>query len=101
MHPIIIFILGIIAGLAIAQLTLAQQTKIGRAIRGRSREKNNNKQKIISFLRERGSVTNDEVEEIAGVSNSTAWNYLEELEQEGAIRQVGKTGRSVKYELKQ
>lgn len=47
-----------------------------------------------------GKITNNDVEKMLGVSDATATNYLEELEQEGKIVQQGKTGRSVFYTLK-
>ena len=45
-------------------------------------------------------ITNDEVQELLGVADATATRYLEALEQEGAIVQVGKEGRSVYYKSK-
>lgn len=42
-------------------------------------------------------ITNDEVEKLLHVSDATATRYLAELEKRGKIRQVGTTGRSVKY----
>ncbi|KKP56167.1 MAG: hypothetical protein UR50_C0006G0002 [Parcubacteria group bacterium GW2011_GWC1_34_10] len=44
-------------------------------------------------------VTNDEVEKLLHVSDATATRYLETLEKEGKIRQVGKTGKGVVYVL--
>ena len=38
--------------------------------------------------------------DLLGVSDTTAYRYLQELEQEGHIRQVGKEGRGVYYQLK-
>jgi len=42
-------------------------------------------------------ITNDEVEKHLHVSDATATQYLAELEKRGEIRQVGTTGRGVKY----
>lgn len=53
---------------------------------------------ILNLFVERQTVTNDEVEKLLHVSDATATRYLEQLEKEGKIKQVGKTGRSVKYE---
>jgi Fic family protein len=47
----------------------------------------------------RGKTNNDEVQGLLHVSDASAENYLDELEKEGKIRQVGETGRSVEYEL--
>ena len=43
-------------------------------------------------------VTNDEVEKLLHVSDATATRYLETLEKEGKIKQVGKTGKYTHYE---
>ncbi len=66
-----------------------------------AKEKAEHKQKILSFLAAQDEVnpqiTNNDVEKLLGVSNATAERYLDELEQEGALKQVGKTGRNVYY----
>jgi Fic family protein len=46
--------------------------------------------------KERGPL--HEVEKLLHVSDATATRYLEILEQEGKIKQVGKTGKGVKYQ---
>lgn len=50
--------------------------------------------------RQAKKVTNDDVQALLGISDATATRYLEELEQEDKIQQVGKTGHSVYYTLK-
>lgn len=54
-------------------------------------------EKIVEFLNTNGKVTNDEVEKLLHVSDATATRYLEQLEKEGKIKQVGKTGQNVSY----
>lgn len=54
--------------------------------------------KIFSEITKRGSITNDKVEKLLHVSDATATRYLAELEKEGKIIQVGKTGHAVKYQ---
>lgn len=67
-----------------------------------AREKEKNKQKIIEFFESRDKVANDDIENLLGISDATATRYLDELEKDGLIRQVGRTGRHVYYEkLKQ
>ena len=44
-------------------------------------------------------VTRNDVEKLLGVSDRTAGRYLDELEDEGKIKQVGTTGRGVYYIL--
>jgi len=92
MNPIIIFILGIIIGFAIAWIIKKPKPELS--------EKESGKQKIINHLKATGKITNNQVEELLGCGNTTAYRYLEELEQAGKIEQIGKTGRSVEYRLK-
>lgn len=54
--------------------------------------------RVMDLFAKRTNLTNDEVEKLLHVSDATATRYLEILEKENKIRQVGKTGRSVKYE---
>ena len=44
------------------------------------------------------TVTNNHVEQMLGIPESTVTRYFDELEKAGKIRQVGKTGRDVFYE---
>lgn len=70
-------------------------TKARAVIQGRKRAKLD---KILTELTKRGSLTNDQVEKLLHVSDATATRYLAQLEKEGKIQQVGKTGKSVKYQ---
>ena len=45
-------------------------------------------------------ITSDEVEKLLDVSDQTARKYLNELEDENRIVQLGETGRGVTYRLK-
>lgn len=54
--------------------------------------------KILTEIMKKGSVTNDHVEKLLHVSDATATRYLSQLEKEGKIQQIGKTGKSVKYQ---
>lgn len=63
-----------------------------------TREKKENKRKILEFFESREKVTNDEIENLLEISDATATRYFDELEKEGRIRQVGRTGRHVYYE---
>jgi len=53
---------------------------------------------ILDLFAKQANLTNDEVEKLLHVSDATATRYLETLEKEGKIKQVGKTGKGVKYE---
>jgi Fic family protein len=65
-----------------------------------AREKEENKRKILEFFNgaQNKRAANNDIENLLGVSDATATRYLDELEKEGRIRQVGKTGRYVYYE---
>jgi len=58
------------------------------------------KEIVIEYLKHHGHLTNDIVQELLEVSDSTATHYLDELETEGKIKQIGKTGRGVHYVFK-
>lgn len=54
--------------------------------------------RIMEEIIKRGGIANDEVEKLLHVSDATATRYLAQLEKEGKIQQVGKTGHAVKYQ---
>ncbi len=61
-------------------------------------EKRENLEKVRRIFDGQGRVANDDVEKLLGVSDATATRYLDDLEKEGLIRQVGETGKHVYYE---
>lgn len=61
----------------------------------RHREKEAAKERILSMLRDKNEVTNDDVESFLDISDATATRYLEELEKDGKIIQVGVEGWQV------
>lgn len=65
-----------------------------------SNKKQENKTKILTLFQTKETVTNNDIEKLLGVSDATATRYLSELEKEGKVEQVGKTGRGVEYRLK-
>lgn len=64
----------------------------------RSRRKRAAERRILAAVKARGTLVNDDVQELLAVSDATATRYLESLERRGAIRQIGRTGKSVRYE---
>lgn len=92
-----LFILLVVAVFIIIYLLA---TRNSQPLNPRTQRKEENKDKILTLLREQESITNNNVEKLLGVSDATATRYLNELEQEGKIEQIGKTGRGVKYRLK-
>ena len=74
-------------------------------------EKEERKERALALLRERsasaqgsggtmGNLSNTDIRAALGVSSRTAVRYLDELEKEGKVEQVGKVGHSVTYRLK-
>lgn len=59
--------------------------------------KEENKKKLANYIKTQDKVTNNEVEKLLGVSDATATRYLDDLEKQGLIKQVGHSGRSVFY----
>jgi hypothetical protein len=54
--------------------------------------------KIMKFVAERGSITNDQAEKLLHVSDATATRYLHQLVQKGSLKRNGMTSDS-KYTL--
>lgn len=52
---------------------------------------------IMNLFEKKKHITNDEVEKLLHVSDATATRYLSELEKQGKITQIGKTGHAVTY----
>jgi len=61
--------------------------------------KSANKEKILGLLSLR-SASNQDIRQIVGVTERSVVRYMDELEKEGKVVQVGDTGRSVTYRLK-
>ena len=62
-------------------------------------EKEQNKEAILGLM-ESGNqpLTNEHIRQMLGISEATATRYLDEMEKEGKVKQVGKTGAHVFYE---
>jgi len=52
------------------------------------------------MIQERDGISNSEIRKALGVSSRTAVRYLDELEKERKVEQVGKIGHGVIYRLK-
>lgn len=66
--------------------------------RRQAEQKEEHKQKILELLANKDRIANDDVQKLVGVSDATATRYLNELEKEGKLRQVGERGGYVYYE---
>jgi len=54
-------------------------------------------ERILSYLEKNNKITNNNVEELLGVSDSTATRLLADLEEMDRIEQIGELGRGVYY----
>ena len=66
---------------------------------GQREVKEENKQKVLEYLQTNDKMTNNDVERMLGVSDATATRYMDDLEKEGKVEQVGTTGNAVHYKL--
>ncbi len=94
----------ILVAVAVAGITLGAYFTSRKSIEGliseQTKQKSENKEKILEFLRKNKKVTNNNVEKLVNVSHATAERYLNELEKEGTLTQHGKIGQNVFYTLK-
>lgn len=95
----------IIIGIAIVVLLLTRKGReaaVGMCavVIGLDAKKQGNKEKILTFLAEKNELSNFDIREALGVSERTVVRYMDELEKEGKVEQVGSTGRGVTYRLK-
>jgi len=100
----IALIVGVIIGGAIA-MGVREDARKNKT--GVSNPKESAKNTIMEILNSKAAsegeekrITNNDVEKAIGVSDATATRYLDELEEEGKIEQVGKSGRHVYYKKK-
>ena len=63
-------------------------------------QKEARKQKALAMFVDKSELSNSEIRKALGVSSRTAVRYLDELEREGKVEQVGKIGHTVTYRLK-
>ena len=90
---ILVGILGIALGMYLGR------RNSGGLIAEQTQKKTENKEKILRALHSspEGKITNNEIEKLLSVSDATATRYLNELEKEGRVKQVGATGHAVYY----
>lgn len=98
-------IILIIIGIAIIMILLSRQTReqvvgICATALDQTVRKNTNKEKALEFIRAHGEASNEDIREHLGVSRRSVVRYLDELEKEGRVEQVGDSGRGVVYRSK-
>jgi len=91
MNIFILLLVGF-AGIALGSYLARKQTSLPFS------QKSKRKEEILEQLQTVQKIRNNDIEELLGVSDATATRYLQELENEGKIKQVGTTGKSVYYE---
>ena len=98
------FIIGLIVGAGMVYLILRPRlnqknsTEKAVVINEDEVKKRENIVKIENYIKDKDQFTNDDLQNLLKVSDTTIGRYLEELEHDEVIKQVGKTGRSVYYE---
>jgi len=105
MKYLLVLVVGIILGLVTAYRKISSSDSdknegslINKFFSRQQEEKGRGLEKISDLLGEKSQITNNDVQKLLGVSDATATRYLDELEKEGKLRQVGKTGKHVYYE---
>lgn len=100
---IIIFLIGLIIGgggvYLVLRPKLNQKKSTEKVIVANEdeAEKRENIAKIENYIKDKDRFTNDDLQGLLKVSDTTIGRYLEELEHDKVIQQVGKTGQSVYY----
>lgn len=89
---IITFFLGLLLGGVIVWKIKHAETQSDQ------KKKQTNKRRILALFKTHKKITNNQVEALLAKSDATAERYLDELEHEGKITQIGRTGRSVSYQ---
>ena len=98
MTQFIIFLIIGLGGIVVGYY-FAVRRKTRDAVDKRSVEKQENLRKVREYAAGKQEVTNDEIEKLLNVSDATATRYLDELEREGVLKQIGRTGRFVRYKI--
>ena len=96
MNYLILVIVGIVGVVIGSYFGVRKKENL---ISKQSKQKQHNKDKILEFLENSEKITNNDVEKLLGVSDSTAERYLNELEKEQKIKQIGTVGHAVYYRL--
>ena len=100
-NPVVSVVLATIALVVLGayQLLGKENKSTDVPVSKQTEEKEHNKQAIMGLM-ESGNqpLTNEHIRQMLDISEATATRYLDELEKEGKVKQVGKTGAHVFYE---
>lgn len=108
MTQILLLILGIIIVAVLLTQSGRERVKgICAAVVGVDAKKRENKERILKLFEMapstslgNKSISNADIRSALGISERSVVRYMDELEREGKVEQVGPTGRSVSYRLK-
>lgn len=102
MNVILIILAALIVGGIIGFLVALgiRDDKQAKFFNKQSKDKAEHKEKILKIFAADNNVTNNEIQKALGISDASATRYLDELEKDEKIEQVGKEGRGVVYKLK-
>ncbi len=96
----IYILIGIALGVWLAQYYMKQlSSPSSKMIADEQKHKEEHLIKLREYIKGKDEVTNDEVEKFLHISDATTERYLDELEQDGILKQMGKTGQSVRYKV--
>ena len=99
-QTILIIIIIVLVGILAHKRSREKVVGICESALDQTVRKNANKEKVLEFVRGRGEASNEEIREHLGVSRRSVVRYLDVLEKEGKVEQVGGIGRGVIYRPK-
>lgn len=93
---IIAFIIAVVIGLIVGFL-IGNRKEI-EFNNDLEKEKSENMAKLRGYLaKDTGEINNSDIRKLLNVSDTTACRYLDDLEKEGLVRQIGSDGPEVYY----
>ena len=96
---LIVFVVGFGLGWFLKPKTIEKVVEKDGFISESVEEKQKNLEKARAYIKGKTKITNDELQKELDVSDATIVRYLDDLESEGLIKQVGKTGKYTYYEV--
>ena len=99
---IVLFVLLVLLRKAKIHETSIKEEFIGicaSALESKSK-KDDRKEKILGLLKKDSEASNEDMRKAFGISARSVVRYMNELEREGKVEQIGKTGQSVIYHLR-
>lgn len=99
MNQVWVFVIGVVLGMLAVWIIMRNKQAGGSLdlIEKQAEQKAEHLQRIMQLLLNYDKITNEDVRKELGVSDATAVRYFDELEKQGKVRQVGKTGKYTFY----